>query len=452
MTADPDTRTEARPPYDLGAERVVLSAALTRPGYAEELVARIPAAAFWKPQHGHLWNLVGQMLADRKPVDLVTVCQEVHERGVEEAVGGIAYVADLVSDPLIHVLPDNAVRTVLELSRRRRYAEAADEILQSAWHTPAPAMAARLQKLLSEQDAVADEDVADISTVISKMVDQVEERAESGCGITGVPTGLLPLDTVTGGFHGGEMIVLAARPGMGKTAMALTWARNMARAGRRVGFLSLEMSGISLAERFAAMESGVPAQEIRTGRATRRPGEWGRIVDALTELSNSRMIISDLDVPSLAALQARGRKMVKQGAEILFLDYLQLARSGNKRHSAFEEATEVSREVKVLARRLDIPVVAISQLSRAVEQRTGGHKRPVLSDLRQTGQIEQDADQVMFIYRPEVYAQTPEELDKVRDKYGSNYAELILAKHRQGPTTTAKLTWRPERMEFVTRA
>ncbi len=433
-------------PQNDEAERSVLGAILVDNRHLDEVSDVLRAEDFYRPAHQRLFRSMLAMAEATQPIDVLTLSEMHLGDSVLDAVGGAAYLSRLMDGipKLVNVrhyasiVRDRAmrrqlVRTATELATEASLGELETEsVLGSAARRIADIGERSLQQGLVPMKAL-----------LEASLDDIEKRQGADTTLTGVPTGFEALDELTSGFQKGELIILAARPSMGKTALALSLAQNAAiRAQQRVAVFSLEMSAVQLAMRMLCSEARVDAQKMRRGQLTDM--HWSKIMKAFTRLASAPIFIDESSGVSVQEMRAKAKRLqADQGLDMIIVDYLQLMGSAERSENRQQEISAISRSLKKLAHDLKVPVVALSQLSRAPDQRQGDH-RPMLSDLRESGSLEQDADVVMFIYREEVY--------KIRegkdpgDKRG--VAELIIGKQRNGPVDTVKLAFIKEWTRF----
>ena len=395
------------------------------------------AEDFFRPAHSELWSAILQLYDTHQSVDVVQLQQLMEDRGTLEQAGGLDYVVELADSVPSAANAVHYARIVREKAMVRQLIKASGEILREAYTSPESAAdlldeaEQRIFKIAQESET---RQAVELSDLIREAIERLE--ASDGLSLTGVGSGFGDLDALTGGFQRGELIILAARPSMGKTALALNIAEHMASRGEPVGVFSLEMSAAQLVQRVLASRSGVDGDRMR--RNALRSSEFRALFAACDELRSAPMFIDDTPGLTLLQLRAKARRMKQQhGLQAVVIDYLQLMTSGHRTESRQQEVSEISRGVKALARELDIPVVCLSQLNRAAEQREG--HRPRMSDLRESGSIEQDADVIMMLHRESYFHRDEEWRDENPDKV--NLAELILTKQRNGPTGTVKLIW-----------
>ncbi len=397
---------------------------------------------FYQKEYGVLFQAMVNIHSENKPVDLVTLLERLKSMDVPPEVCSIDFVRDLTNavptsanvKQYANIVKEKSIlRNVIKVNEaitNECYLgrESADSILEETEK--------QLFKLLQSRGA---EDITPIKDVVMEAINRIEAASKQSGSVTGIPTGFTDLDYRTAGLQPSDMILVAARPSMGKTAFALNLAAHAAcKKHITTAIFSLEMSKVQLMNRFLAMESGVSAQNMRTGNLS--DGEWEKLVEGAAILGDSGLVIDDTPGISISDMRSKCRKIKLEhdNLGLIIIDYIQLMTSNSRSESRQQEVSEISRSLKALARELNVPVIALSQLSRAVEQRPD--HRPMLSDLRESGAIEQDADVVMFLYRDEYYK-------KDTDKPG--VAEVIIAKQRNGPTGTVELAWIGDRQRFA---
>jgi replicative DNA helicase len=431
------------PPNDQNAERAVLGGILLE-NEALNTVTEMPlrAADFYKDAHGMIYEAMMELFAEGQPVDTVTLRERLATSGKLPRVGGDEYLLALTDTiPTVANIEAHA-RIVKEKSVVRRVIHACYETAAKGYGDYGP-----VEQFLDEAERavfdVAKERLRSpyehINDVVMRTFEEITAAAERKEHITGLPTGFRHLDWYTAGFHPGDLVICAGRPGMGKTAFAMNLALNACRA-RRAGVVvfSLEMPKEQLARRLLCSEAGVDGNRLRSGRLTR--DDWAPLTRAAGELSELPIWMDDTPGLTMMELRAKARRLKSdKGLDLIVVDYLQLMRSGTRNESREQEISEISRSLKGLAKELSLPVLALSQLNRGVETRGNKDKRPQLSDLRESGAIEQDADTILFIYRDEVY--NPESTEK-------GIAEIIIGKQRAGPTGTVRCAFKREYTRF----
>jgi replicative DNA helicase len=447
MTSPPHTNGAGpvAPPQNLEAEQSVLGAVLLSDTALPALIIdeRLRPEDFYREAHGHIYQAMLDLNVMGEPVDALTLVEHLKQAGRLEAVGGRAAVELLAgSVPAVGNVRQYA-RIVRENAMLRRLLHTAYEIQAHVHGHEAPPrelvdMAERAILEVAQEDSR--KDFRSIEQLLDSELDKLQRLSLEGTAITGTPSGFEDLDTITGGFQPGNLIVLAARPAMGKSSLMSNFAENAALGSQRaVALFSLEMSESELAQRFIASQASIKGDDLRKGRVPQ--ARWSKILGASNRLAESPLYIDDSSDLSVLDVRAKSRRLAQQNADglgLILIDYLQLMRASGHVENRVEQIGQISRGLKTLARELEVPVIALSQLNRGVEQRTD--KRPVLSDLRESGSIEQDADLVMFIYRDEYY-------DKESEREG--IADLIIAKHRNGGLGTVELTFQKEYPRFM---
>jgi replicative DNA helicase len=427
---------ERNPPHSFEAEQCVLGAVLADNRAFAEFDFLEPAA-FADPAHGKLWAAIARLIGRGQPASPVTLRTYV-ESDADLAKGGIAYLGALVaaSAPIIDAVAMG--RIVHELHIQRQAQTTMREALDGADALdPMAAIAETAQRLGDLADSAApDETCRPFSAIADSVMGAADSIYKRGGGLSGLPTGFEPLDAMLGGLHPGELVILAARPSMGKTALATDIGFNIASAGVPAGFLSLEMTADQIGARIVAANAGVPGYKIRQGTMT--GADMDSYMAAGIAHRDLPLHIDDRAALTIAGVQARARRMKRaHGIGLLIVDYLQLLSGGDRRDGRTQEISEITRGLKTLAKDLKIPILALSQLSRAVEQRSD--KRPQLSDLRESGSIEQDADAVLFIFREEYYLERSDRRGSPDHIASMGQAEIIIGKQRHGPVGTVAL-------------
>ena len=433
------------PPQNLEAEQSVLGAVLLSDTALPALIIdeRLQAADFYREGHGLIFTAMLELHGAGEPVDALTLIEHLKQNGQLDAVGGRAAVDLLAgSVPAVGNVRQYA-RIVRENAMLRRLLHAAYDIQAKVHSHEAPPrelvdLAERTILEVAHEDSR--KDFRSIEVVLDAETTKLAELSREGKSITGTASGFEDLDTITGGFQPGNLIILAARPSMGKSALMANFCENAALEGEKaVALFSLEMSESELAQRFIASQASIKGDDLRKGNV---PGSrWPKIMQASARLAGSPLYIDDSSDLSVLDVRAKARRLTQQHADglgLIVIDYLQLMRAAGRVENRVEQIGQISRGLKTLARELEVPVIALSQLNRGVEQRTD--KRPVLSDLRESGSIEQDADLVMFIYRDEYY-------DHESEREG--IADLIISKHRNGGLGTVELTFQKEFPRFM---
>lgn len=428
-------------PYNTEAEEAVLGSLLIDPEALFRVSPFLDPDDFYIQKNGWIYETILRLHERREPIDFVTLCDELERQGRLEEIGGAAYVTHLINmvPSAIHV---EAYGHIVEQDAiRRRLIDAASRIAQLAYQEDQEVdltVDRAEQALFSVSERRITRDLAPVQEVIRRYYDRIEYLYDHRGEPLGVPTGFVDLDRLLGGLQRSDLILIAARPSVGKTSLGISIARHAASRRQHVAIFSLEMSSEQVVQRMVAAETGIDAQRLRLGDLRER--EWPLFVQATGRLSDLPLYIDD--TPSISVLQMRTkarRLHAEHGIDLILVDYLQLMTAGDMRtEGRVQEVSYISRSLKGLARELDVPLVAISQLSRAVEQRAD--KRPILADLRASGSLEQDADVVMFIYRDELYNPDTER---------PNIAEVSVSKHRNGPTGTVQLFFRERLAQFL---
>ncbi len=434
------TTPEKTVPHNVEAEEAVLGSLLIDPGGLFQVLPFLRAEDFYVKKHRWIYEAIIRIHERRSPVDFLTLTTELEQREQLEECGGAAYISQLINAVPSAINVEAYGRLVEQAAVRRRLLNAISDIARYAYDEKLPIeqVVDRSEKALfgvSQQRAARD--LQPVQEVANRYYDYVENLFAHQGELMGVPTGFQDIDRLLGGFQRSDLLILAARPGVGKTSLMITFALKAAEKGRTVALFSLEMSAEQLVQRMVAQISRIDAQRLRLGRL--QEDEWPRFTDAIGHLSELPIYIDD--TPSISVLQLRTkcrRLASERGLDMIFVDYLQLMNADCRSDNRVQEVSYISRSLKGLARELDIPLMTASQLSRAVEQRAD--KVPVLSDLRESGSLEQDADIVMFIYRDELYHPETER---------PHIADLIIAKHRSGPTGSIQLFFNNRLTQFA---
>jgi replicative DNA helicase len=428
-------------PHNIEAEQAVLGALLIDPDAIFRVNTFLRADDFYVERHRWLYDSMLSLHDRGDAVDFVTLCDELERREQLAELGGAAYITWLIDATPTALNVEHYGRIVERTSTLRRLIGAAGEIAALAYEDTddVDEVVDRAEQILfgvSQQRITRD--IVPIRDVVSEYYDRVNYLYEHKGETLGVPTGFRQVDKLLGGLQNSDLIIVAARPGMGKTSLLLGFALNAARKyNQRVAIFSLEMSAEQLVQRLISAETGIDSQRLRIGNL--REEEWPNFIQATGALSDTMIFVDD--TPSISSMQVRTkarRLYAEYGLDMIVIDYLQLMQGDRRTENRVQEISFLSRTLKGLARELNIPVVVASQLSRAVEQRND--KRPMLSDLRESGSIEQDADIVIFIYRDEYYSPETDQ---------ANIAEIIVSKHRNGPTGMVPLFFRKEQAQFL---
>jgi replicative DNA helicase len=431
------------PPQNLEAEESVLGAMMLAPGAIGVVSEVMSAADFYRESHGTIYRAALDLYGHGEPVDAITLADKLEERGELEHVGGRSRIHELAALVPATANAGHYARIVRDMSMLRGLISAGGEIQRLGWERPGETteLVDRAEQIVFDlaQERVTNE-FSHIETLLKDSFERITLLYEAGSELTGVPSGYREFDKLTSGFQPGNLIIVAARPSMGKSAFALCMAANLAvRHETPVALFTLEMSKTEVTQRLMCSEAKVESQRLRTGKLL--PDDWPRLTAACDKLAKAPIYVDDTASVTMMEIRSKSRRLKSREPSLglIVVDYLQLMTSGGTAENRVQEVSQISRALKILARDLDVPIVALSQLSRAVEQRHD--KRPILSDLRESGSIEQDADLVAFIYRDEYY--NPEETDQ------QGLAEVILAKHRNGPTDAVKLSFLKRYAKFT---
>ncbi len=428
------------PPQSAEAERSLLGALLLDPDAFDEIANEVTPEDFYKESHRHIFRSMQKLVARQEAVDVVTLTAQIMDEGLIEAVGGKAYLASLSNEVPTAANVGYYSAIVAKKSMLRKLIGLSGEISEECYGE-VDELEAFLNtvesRLLALNKERAESRVKSLKEVVKAAYFHIEQLSEREEKITGVASGFLDLDNKTAGWQHSDLIIVAARPAMGKTAFCLNMAANAAtRFGKVVLFCSLEMSAQQLAMRLLASEARVDVSRIRTGQL--KEHEWRRLIQATATLSKAPIYIDDTPALNPQTLLSRARRVkVEAGLDMIIIDYLQLMGSSAPISSREQQISEISRTLKLIAKELNIPVIALAQLNRGVESRAD--KRPMLSDLRESGAIEQDADIIAFVYRDEYYNE---------DSEAKGIAEIIIGKHRSGSTGTVQLRFFPEFTRF----
>ena len=430
------------PPHDLEAEQAIIGSMLTDRDAVISAIEILKEEDFYREDNKAIYTAILNLYNRAEPIDIITVKSELESMGKFEQVGGLEYLAELPEKVPTTANAMKYIKIVEEKSTLRRLIKTANEIIELGYSPTEDVediMEGAEKKIFNIMQEKNQKGYAPIKDVLVESFTKLEELYNRKQHITGVPSGFTELDYRTAGFHGSELILIAARPAMGKTAFALNIATNAAvKANVPVAVFSLEMSKEQLVNRILCSESMVDSNKVRTGKL--EEDDWTKLAGAIGPLSEAEIFIDDTPGINITEIRAKCSKLkLEKNIGMVVIDYLQLIQGSNKRGGSREqEISEISRSLKILAKELDVPVIALSQLSRAAEQRPD--HRPMLSDLRESGAIEQDADIVMFLYRDDYYNQDSEKKD---------IAEIIIAKHRGGSTGTVELLWLGSYTKFV---
>ena len=435
------SRIERLPPQSIEAEEAILGALLIDPDAIIRVATILKPEDFYREKHGWIYDTALALHERREPIDFLTVCDELDHRGQLDEVGGPAFITTLINAVPTSVHAEHYAHIVERTATRRRLLDAAGQIAVLAYQEAddVDEVVDRSEQILfGVSERRVSRELVPIRHVLSEYYDRIEYLTRHRGEMIGIPTGFTDIDRLLGGLQRSDMVILAARPSVGKTSLALSFAHNAAkRFGQRIAFFSLEMSNEQVVQRLISAETGINAQRLRRGEIEQ--DEWGRFIKATNDLAETHFYIDDTPGASALELRSKARRLhAEVGVDLVVVDYLQLMRGDFRSENRVQEISSISRALKALARELNVPVLALSQLSRSVESRTD--KRPILSDLRESGALEQDADVVVFIYRDELYNENTER---------KNLADIIVAKHRNGPTGTVTLYFKKELAQFL---
>jgi replicative DNA helicase len=437
------------PPQALDLEEAVLGALMLEQNAVNTVIDILKPSSFYKDAHARIYEVVMTLFQKGEPIDLLTVTHGLRKAGQLELIGGPLYVSQLTNRVASTANIETHARIIAQKHIQRELIRISGEVIKDAYDETSDVFDL-LDKAESNLFQVAQGNIRKnydkMSVLIKTALDQIETARQNTSGVSGVPSGFVALDRVTSGWQRSDMIVVAARPGMGKTAFVLSMARNMAVEHQiPVAIFSLEMSSVQLVQRLIASETEISAEKLRKGNL--EDYEFQQLHQRISRIAEAPIFIDDTPALSVFELRAKCRRLKAQnGIQMVIIDYLQLMTTGgdNKSGNREQEISTISRSIKQIAKELDVPVVALSQLSRQVETR-GGDKRPLLSDLRESGAIEQDADIVAFIYRAEYYG-----IDQdVDGNPTQGTGEIIIAKHRNGALEDVKLRFIAKLAKFT---
>ncbi|MCU0473624.1 MAG: replicative DNA helicase [Bacteroidales bacterium] len=435
------------PPQAIDMEEAVLGAIMLEKEAVITILDILKPESFYKDAHRKIFKAISDLSLREYPVDLYTVTEELKAHHELESVGGPVYLTQLTSKVVSAANVDYHARIVAQKYIQRELIRVSTEIqtrsFDDTWDVT-ELLDYSENELFQIAEGNIKREVSPINMVIKDAIREIEEAGKREDALVGTPSGFTKLDRLTSGWQKSELIIIAARPSMGKTALALSMARNMAiEHGKKVAIFSCEMSSIQLVNRLIVAETDIPGDKIRNGRLSEE--EWKQLDTRIKKLVQAPIFIDDTPAISIFELRAKCRRLMAQHKlDIVIVDYLQLMSGPDNAGSREQEVSNISRSLKSIAKELNVPIIALSQLNRSVEMR-GGTKRPLLSDLRESGAIEQDADMVVFIHRQEKFGITTFE-DGSSTK---GIAEIILAKNRNGPVDDVKLRFREEKAQFV---
>lgn len=429
------------PPQNIEAEQSVLGSLLIDRDAIVRISDFLKAEDFYRESHGQIFAATLSLYERREPSDFITLCDELERRGQLDTIGGPEYLTSLINAVPTSIHVEYYARIVERTAILRRLIEAAGKIAQLAYGEAEDIdqVVDRAEQVLFDvSQRRVRQALVPIKSILTQYYDRLEYLHQHRDESMGLPTGFVDLDRLLGGLQPSDLIIVAGRPGMGKSSFGLTVAHSAAtKYNAVVAFFSLEMSAEQVVQRLIAGETGISSQRLRIGDI--RDVEWDKLMKATGMLSETAIFIDDTPTPSPMEIRTKCRRLAAEyGLDLVIVDYLQLMQGGTRVENRVQEISYISRSLKGLARELNVPIIAVSQLSRAVESRQD--RRPILSDLRESGSIEQDSDVVLFIYRDELYHE---------DSDRRNVADIIVAKHRNGPTGQISLRFMGEQTRFV---
>lgn len=435
------SREHRVPPHNLEAEESVLGSMMLSAEAIAEVIEVLESTDFYRSANSTIYRTIHQLFSKGEPVDTLTVIDALERAGNLEKVGGRLYVRDLVDAVPTPRSARRYAEIVAGTALRRRLITAAAEIMEmgySAQGDPSEVADTAEQRMYDVARRETTQEIDMIGPLASAALEELEDMQSRNSDYSGLETGFRDLDRMTSGFQPGNFIVIAARPGIGKTSLAMNIAANVALKGSPVAVFSLEMSRHEIGMRVLCSKAGVPWNRIRAKQEA--PSDWTRMMQAADALRDAPLHVIDSGNVNIVDIRAKARRLRSQGLSMIIVDYLQLMTGpdgGARRENRQQEVADISRSLKLLAKELEIPVVALSQLNRKVEDRAMKDRRPQLSDLRESGAIEQDSDLVMFIHRDDA------------DPAKKNMAQLLVAKHRNGPTGDIELYFDPSLTRFA---
>ncbi|WP_106182793.1 replicative DNA helicase [Candidatus Pandoraea novymonadis] len=436
---DPQLESLKIPPHSVEAEQSVLGGLLLDNSAWDRIGDFLSESDFYRYDHRLIYNHIGRLIARDRPVDVITVFESLMTVGKAEDVGGIVYLNALAQNTPSAANIRRYAEIVRDRAVLRKLVTIADEIASDAFNPQGKEVRQMLDEAESKVFAIAEEGArgtkgfSELQSLLTQVVERIDDlyHRDGVSDITGIPTGFIDIDKMTSGLHGGDLVVVAGRPSMGKTTFSMNIGEHIAvEEGLPVAVFSMEMPGTQLAMRMLGSVGRLDQHRLRTGKLADE--DWPKLTHAMQKMSETQLFVDETPALTPIELRARARRLARQCGRLglIIIDYLQLMSGSGVGENRATEISEISRSLKALAKELNVPVIALSQLNRSLEQRP--NKRPVMSDLRESGAIEQDADIIFFIYRDEVY--NPDSLDK-----GS--AEIIIGKQRNGPIGTVRLTF-----------
>ncbi len=437
----PRATNDRTPPQDMAAEQAVLGSMLISKDAIADVSETLRGADFYRPMHETIYDAIIDLYGRGEPADMVTVADELRRKAELDRIGGAPYLHTLASNVPIAANAGYYGEIVREKSVLRRLVEAGTKIVQIGY-----AGEGEVDNIVDEAQAEvfkltdkrSGEDYSPLADIMDGVLDEIEAISNREAGLYGVPTGFADFDELTNGFHSGQMIIVAARPAMGKSTLALDFCRAASIHNNLTSvFFSLEMSRSEITMRLLSAEAKVPLNHIRNGNMS--DDDWNKLARKMGEVSSAPMFIDDSPNMTMMEIRSKARRLKQRhDLKLIVIDYLQLMSSGKKVESRQLEVSEFSRQIKLLAKELEVPIIALSQLNRGSEQRSD--KRPAVSDLRESGSLEQDADMVVLLHRDDVY-------EKESTRPGE--ADVIIAKHRNGPTRDLVVAFQGHYSRFV---
>ncbi|WP_372735679.1 replicative DNA helicase [Nocardioides sp.] len=429
------------PPQDMAAEQSVLGAMLISKDAIADVTENLRGNDFYRPSHETIHDAIIDLYGRGEPVDMITTAAELHRRGELQRIGGAPYLHTLSANVPIAANAGYYADIVREKAVLRRLVDAGTKIVQIGYAGEGDVddivdtAQAEVYKITEKRSS---EDYAPLSEIMAGVLDEIEAIGNREAGLYGVPTGFADLDELTNGLHAGQMVIVAARPGAGKSTFALDLCRAASiHANMATAFFSLEMTRSEITMRLLSAEAKIPLNHIRNGNMN--DDDWNKLARKMGEVSSAPMFIDDSPNMTMMEIRAKARRLKQRhDLRLMVIDYMQLMTSGKKVESRQLEVSEFSRQIKLLAKELSIPIIALSQLNRGPEQRSD--KRPMLSDLRESGSLEQDADMVVLLHRDDMYE---------RESTRPGEADLIVAKHRNGPTRDITVAFQGHYSRFV---
>lgn len=437
------------PPQAIELEEAVLGALMLEKDAVLAVLDVLKPESFYKEAHQKIFTAIRELSTKEQPIDILTVTQELKKTEMLDAVGGPYYINQLTNRVASAAHIEFHSRIIAQKFIQRELIRITTEIQEKAYDEAEDVLDLlnfSENQLFQIAEGNIKKEASKLQPLLNEAIKNIEEAGKREDGLSGIASGFTGIDRITSGWQRSDLVIVAARPSMGKTAFVLSMARNMAVDHRvPVALFSLEMSSIQLVTRLIVSETELPVEKIRTGKL--EPYEWSQLEYKIKQLDEAKIFIDDTPAISIFELRAKCRRLVrKEHIECVIIDYLQLMSAGtdSKAGTREQEVSTISRSLKAIAKELNVPIIALSQLSRAVETR-GGNKRPVLSDLRESGAIEQDADMVLFIHRPEYYGITEDEVGASM----KGIAEIIIAKHRNGALGDVRLRFQDKMAKFT---